>query len=139
VLREETQIYFGFVSTFATFAFKKMKKIESTFKDVWNVVATETRGVGAEWLPDRVFGPGEWSLGFMEGGRWIEVSGPDDEIRSGRWVFDDRTGCLMTTLEDSPEQLRQHLFESEPTGGIWLHTCEGPNHRAYRRQHLTKA
>jgi hypothetical protein len=115
-----------------------MEKIESTFKDVWNVVASEIRGVGAEWLPDRVFGPGEWTIGFLEGGRWIEFFGPGNDIRSGRWVFDDRTGRLLTAFDDTPDLLNHHMFESDPAG-MWLHTCEGPGYRANRRQHLTRA
>jgi hypothetical protein len=111
-----------------------MEKIGSSFKGVWSVVATEIRLRG-EWQREYDFEPDEWLTGFMEGGRWIEAFRPEDELLSGRWVFDDHTGRLLTALDATPELLSHHVFETDETG-VWLYTYDEAQHIPFDRQSI---
>jgi hypothetical protein len=95
---------------------------DNIFKGLWNVVALENR-VEGQWRRNQDFEPGEWSIGFLGAGRWIETFRSETIRQSGRWVFDNRTGRLLTALSSAPEYLRYHAFEGDQDSG-WLYTNE---------------
>jgi hypothetical protein len=121
---------------------------KAIFKGVWNVVALENRERGV-WKREAVFGPEEWSIGFWEGGRWIEFFRPAGESESGRWAFDDRSGRLLTASGTDPEFLQHHVFEGTKNRG-WLYVYDdGPHipsdryiviaHHAHRRLRMVRS
>jgi hypothetical protein len=109
---------------FKSFNATKMQK--AIFKGAWNIVAVEYRERGI-WKREAKFGPEEWSIGFLEDGRWLEIFRPEDKKESGRWVFDDRTGHLLTAPETAPELPQHHVFEGTKNRG-WLYLYEDAPH-----------
>jgi hypothetical protein len=99
---------------------------KAIFKGVWSVVELENRERG-EWKREAVFEPDEWSIGFLEGGRWLEIFRIGEAKESGRWVFDDRTGILSTAPDTIPEFLQHYVFEGDTEQG-WLHIYDDAPH-----------
>jgi hypothetical protein len=100
-------------------------------RGVWSIVALELRDRG-EWKHEMDFGPDEWTIGFMENGRLLEIFRPENEKQSGRWVLDECRGILMTAYDTAPEHLHHHVFEGDENGA-WLYVYEDAPHIPFYR------
>jgi hypothetical protein len=92
------------------------------FEGVWKIVALENRYHG-EWKNETDFGPNEWMVGFSGDGKWSETFRSENKRQSGRWVYDLRTGVLLTACDESPASLQSNAFDGDETGG-WFYLCE---------------
>jgi hypothetical protein len=104
-----------------------MKITNSPLEGVWDVIAAEHR-VRGEWTYKIELEAGEWTMGFLDNGKYFEIYRPENDMEWGVWSFDEDAGIITIMYGGVQEYCTSKCLLDPIPGGVYLYCYNDERH-----------